>query len=334
MNNKGLPAIQFLFCRYPARLTLFTALPPTNMQQFTISDMERLSGIKSHTLRVWEQRYGIITPARKESQHRLYSNEDLKDLLRVVHLYYQGHRISTIARMGKQVIDEKIKADIEAGQFYKAVTDRLLQYSMDFDDDSFSRTLQAIKLELGMEETMDKVVYPFLQKVGLMWMTDSLIPCQEHFASNLIRQMLVAEINSLPRTSASAYRIVLFTPPEEYHEIPILYMQYLMKLNGLGVINLGVNVPLEGLEIIVNKRPIEILHFHLITNLSNLSTQEYLERLCQRFPDKTIVISGIETQNIDSADMPENARIIHSSIEFHAYLKDRMVAEGIIKSLN
>lgn len=304
------------------------------MQQFTISDMERLSGIKSHTLRVWEQRYGIIQPERKDSKHRTYSNEDLKDLLRVVHLYQQGHRISKIAGLGRDGIREKILGDIEQGDFYKTVVGRLMHHSMAFDDDEFLRVLNSAKLQLGLEEAMEKVIYPFLEKVGLLWMTDALIPCQEHFASNLIRQLLVSEINELPKPKDAVTRIVLFTPPEEYHEIPLLYIQYLLKANGLSTINLGVNVPLEGLEMVVKKRPIEILHFHLITNLSNLSTQEYLEHLCRRFPDKTIVISGIETRSVDTDAIPANARVIKNYRQFYAYLKDRLVADGVLKSLN
>jgi len=282
------------------------------MQQFTIRDMERLSGVKSHTLRVWEQRYGIIKPMRKESQHRLYTNEDLRELLRVVHLYNKGKRISQIAKLGQEGICQNIEEEIRSGNFYHAIIDKMLEYTANLDTPAFARTLQNAVIELGFEQTVEHVVYPFLDIVGKRWMTNTVQPCQEHFASNLIREMMLAETDKLPhRKTGEQACILLFTPEHEFHEIPLMYLHYLYKSRGIKVLNLGASVAMETVEAVLEKIAVDVLHFHQITNLNDLESHELLVKFCQQFPAKTVAMSGKSTTAIANT-LPANAMIVNS----------------------
>ena len=267
------------------------------MSEFTIRDIENLCGIKAHTLRIWEQRYQIISPKRKASNHRLYDNEDLKYLLRIAYLYHNGHKISRLARLSEEEITRLALKMPQPGDSNDIFINHLLEASLDFDQETFDRVLRNIILHMGFERAITMVVYPFLQKIGLLWLTGNVVPAQEHFASNLITKKLMVAINALdtPQTwHPDKPVILLYTPQGEFHEIPLLYMRYLMKKNALPTVYFGANVTLEDLKYYCSQRPphVTCLYFHLVTHLMRCEPDQYLEKLTTAFPEQQIVISG------------------------------------------
>jgi DNA-binding transcriptional MerR regulator len=263
------------------------------MQEFTIRDIERMSGIKAHTIRVWESRYGIALPHRKKSKHRYYTNDDLKKVLRIAWLYHQGYRVSYIASLTDEAVSALIDEAVRGGQFYANQIADLLEASREMDDDAIERVLGSTVLTLGIERAMAHVIYPVLERIGLRWMNDEINPAQEHFASYHFRNMLVRHIDALPRNSAaSPGTILVFAPEEEHHEIPLLFIHYLLRKNGYSVAYLGANVPLHIVEEFCEKRPIVQLHFHLLTNFTHYTAEEYLDLLSSRYPKKEVVMSG------------------------------------------
>jgi DNA-binding transcriptional MerR regulator len=261
------------------------------MNYFTISDIVNLSGIKAHTLRVWEQRYQILSPKRKESKHRFYDNEDLKEILRIAWLNRNGYKISRIAQMSRKQMIEICSDDKNEDEIKKAVFNNFLQAISDLDESAFQQAMQAPLLHLGFERTILEIFYPLLERIGQNWMSDKTRPVQEHFATEQIKRKILAGIQNLS-LSDDGHLTLLFTPVGELHEIPLLTIQYFLKKKGTRIAYLGTGASISDLEYYVKKRPVFTLHFHLITHLSYRTIDEYVEELLERFPLQQLVVSG------------------------------------------
>jgi methanogenic corrinoid protein MtbC1 len=291
------------------------------MNQFTIKDIENLSGIKAHTWRMWEQRYGLGVPQRKESNHRFYDNENLKQVLRISYLYHCGLKISRIASLGADEI--RLKAlealPLENGNEY--YVKELLEASIDLDEERFEQTFQQAIQRIGIEETILKIIHPFQDKIGVLWLTDHVIPAQEHFTSNIIRRKLAVAVDDLPPAKETTGKeILLFTPENEHHELPLQLIHYLLRKNGNKVIYFGSNVSLESIKTYSQNKHFEFLHFHLVTNFTSKDAQEYLEEISKMFPDTKIIMSGILVQQITAA--PANVRLLRSMDEIVKFTEE------------
>ncbi len=263
------------------------------MNHFSIKDIENLCGIKAHTLRIWEQRYPMFTAKRKESNHRIYDNDDLKYMLRVSYLYHQGLKISKIAALKPEDVKEKALALLTPKTSYEHFINAFTEASIDFDAELFDETYRTCLNLLGMEETVVKVIYPYLQKIGLLWMTDHVIPANEHFTSNLMMRKLIAAIDNVkvPK-NPDGRKVLLFAPTGEHHEIPLLFMHYLYKRNGDQVIYYGPNMNIEEIKFYIKQQTVTYLHFHVITHISTLNVAQLIGLLQQKYPGKKIVVSG------------------------------------------
>lgn len=266
------------------------------MERFTIRDIEHMTGIKAHTLRIWEQRYNLFTPKRKESKHRYYDNDDLKSLLQIAFLYHNGWKISRIAQLTPEAITTTVTATEINSENYKIAVLKLLDAAIHFNEKDFVAILNDLINTVGLEACVTQVCYPFLQRVGLLWMTNNIIPAQEHFSSYLIQHKIIAETDKLQDAPSDAQAIVLFTPDGEYHELPLLFINYLLKKNNWRTIYLGSDVKLQNLQKFQNDQHITYLFLHVITNFSGWEIDDYLEQLCTTFPDKKIVASGAGIQ--------------------------------------
>ncbi|HMO32411.1 MAG TPA: MerR family transcriptional regulator [Lacibacter sp.] len=261
------------------------------MDYFTISDMEQLSGIKAHTLRIWEQRYRILQPHRKESRHRFYNNEDLKRVLQIAHLNRNGYKISRIARM----TDEQIRSLAGEDPLHESVYENFILQLQDacreLDEERFNKIYHTLYLHLGFEKTVLHIFYPLLERMGRAWMSDSTLPVQEHFASNLIVRKMLLATQTLPPVRTGPLTI-LFNPENEQHDMPLLFIRYLLLKNEKRAILMGGGTSGEAIETYLKEQPAETLHFHLITNLGFLSPEERVKNLLQQFREQQLVLSG------------------------------------------
>lgn len=278
------------------------------MNVFSIRDIENMTGVKAHTLRIWEQRHNIFNPKRRESRHRYYDSEDLKYILRVVYLYKNGIRISRIADMSQEEIRQRaldLRPDHENFDIY---VNQLTEAALDFDQPRFEKILHTLLLHAGFERAVLNVLFPLLKHIGLLWLAGKAHPCQEHFASALIIKKMHLAIDGLevvpPNTKR---RVLLFTPELEYHEIPILFMQYLLKKRGVSTLYVGRNTSLDILQSISNRQtPVTQVYFHLVTNLIRCDMKLYLEKLTSIFPGKEICFSS----NCLVHHIPPNVRML------------------------
>ncbi|MDE3235383.1 MAG: MerR family transcriptional regulator [Bacteroidota bacterium] len=270
------------------------------MQYFSIKDIENLSGIKAHTLRIWEQRYQFISPQRHPSQHRSYTNEDLKYILKISFLYHNGYKISKLTQLQEEELIQLVQKQIIQPEQYILFINRLIEASIDFDEEQFENVFNQAVNHLGFEHSIFNVTYPFLQTIGLLWMTNSVIPGQEHFASNIIRKKILSAINAEGGRFNENRKMttLLFCPENEKHELPLLMHHYLFKKYRKNVIYLGPDMHVNEIKEYTEKFSVTHLQFHLITNLTNQSPEDLIEEYLSAFPQQKIVITGPFTKTL------------------------------------
>jgi DNA-binding transcriptional MerR regulator len=214
------------------------------MGAYKIKDLENLTGIKAHTIRIWEKRYGILKPERTDTQIRKYDDEELTLLLNISLLNKNGYKISRIADMSYDDIRNKISKNIENTE--DSFHESLLLALIELNEGLFNETFQGIIDEIGLELTFKNHLIPFLEKIGVMWQLGTINPAQEHFVSNLIRQKLISEIDKLP-LNGSEKSALLFLPEHENHEISLLFYAYVLRKNKINTCYLGQLLPYDSL---------------------------------------------------------------------------------------
>ncbi|HEX5172312.1 MAG TPA: MerR family transcriptional regulator [Cyclobacteriaceae bacterium] len=262
------------------------------MGKYSIRELEKLSGIKAHTIRIWEKRYNIVEPQRTDTNIRFYSDEDLKRIINVSLLTSHGFRISTVADMSNDELNSKITQLSATNNETDIHIDTLVSAMLDLDEELMEQKFIALEDKFGFEKTMTEIVYPFLEKIGVLWQTGNITPAHEHFISNLIRQKIIVSIAGLPIPSTNTLRAMLFLPENELHEIGLLFYHYLVKKQGIRTYYLGQTVPHQDLKTVYD---IYKPHF-LITSITSPpfphSLNDYLDLLSNDFPSSKILVSG------------------------------------------
>jgi len=286
---------------------------------FSIKDIESITGIKSHNIRIWEQRYGLLKPKRNNNNVRYFDDEDLKLLLNISQVYNTGKRISEIAKMPVEEICKLALSLSKQTNNSETLFNDLLTSALRFDETEFQHKINSTIEELGIIKSFENVFFPFLSHVGNLWQAGSVCVCHEHFSSNMILNKLNAIINSLEvNTGAWSQRFLLFLPAEEKHTLGLTYARYIVKSNGHEVIYLGDEVPLKHLETIKNTSPPNYL-ITSITTLLNLDFKNFIGTLVAQWPESRIIIGG--GGNIPGEiEIPDNVNIMPSFEELRSFL--------------
>ena len=264
---------------------------------FTIKELETLSGIKSHTIRIWEQRYRFLKPERTATNIRTYSNEELKTLLTVALLNKYGYKISRIDAMAPEQRQQEV-LHLPTGQAYdEALVNSLIGTMIDMDIRGFEALLNRQVADRGINDTITSIVFHFLQKIGILWQTGRINPAHEHLVSNIIRQKLVAAIEELPLATNEQPLFLLLLPEDEHHELGLLYVFYLLRSKGLPVLYLGASVPLKDAQYVIQLKAPAYIYLHLTTSPSKAALKKYLQGLCEA-EHCTVLISGNVAETI------------------------------------
>ena len=290
------------------------------MAIYSIRDLETLSGIKAHTIRIWEKRYGLLHPKRTDTNIRYYLDEDVKFLLNIALLNRNGYKISKIAKMKEEQVRQAV-LEISADKENVAVqSDALTLAMIEMDEQNFNAIIQQRIEELGFKETMLQVIFPFLNKLGVLWMTGSVSPVQENYIAGLIRQKIFVAIDKLPFSDENSTKVLLYLPEKETQELSILFLHYLLREEGYKVVNLGRSVSISDL-----KKACSILHPHFIFTMINegfsrRSVKDYVEELSLHCRESTILLSGIQIahQKIKSK---KNYIVLQSLDEIMEYIQ-------------
>ncbi len=269
------------------------------MDSFTIKDLENLSGIKAHTIRIWEQRYQFLKPSRTGTNIRYYSNEELKKVLNIALLNKYGFKISQIDKMNEVEVREKIFSLTQLEAQREIIVNELIQCMIDLDVEKLEGVLDNYIHTRGIERTITQLIFPFMEKIGILWITNHINPAQEHLVSNIIRQKLIVGIESVSTSLKVNKTVLLFLPEGEYHELGMLFMYYLLKSRGVSTIYLGANVPLHDVEYVVNLKKPNYLYSHLTSVGHNFNFDKFLITITKKFAGTPIIISGLLTQSYE-----------------------------------
>lgn len=266
------------------------------MNAFTIKDLENLSGIKAHTIRIWEQRYTFLKPRRTDTNIRYYNNEELKKLLNVALLNKYGFKISHIDKMNELEIRDRILSLSQVQAQQERIINELIQSMVDMDLEEFESTLDNYIMARGIERTITQIIFPFLEKIGILWSTNHINPAQEHLVTNIIRQKLIVGIESINTHMQINRTILLFLPEGEHHELGLLFIFYLLRSRGIKVIYLGANVPVSDVEYVVKIKNPDFIYAHLTSVANNFNFEKFLNNITLKVKPVPVIVSGHITQ--------------------------------------
>jgi DNA-binding transcriptional MerR regulator len=289
------------------------------MNAFTIKDLENLSGIKAHTIRIWEQRYSFIKPQRTGTNIRYYSNEELKTILNISLLNKNGYKISHINKMQQEEIREKIITLNSTEAQQERIINEMIQFMVDLDIDKFEDLIDGYIQAKGIDKTITQIIFPYLERIGILWLTNHIYPAQEHLVTNVIRQKLIMGIERVKTHLETNKSILLFLPEGEHHELGLLYMYYLLKNRGVKTLYLGANVPIKDIEFVCNLKKPDYLYTHLTSVASNFNLEKFLAQVHLRLADFTTVISGQLTQGYKKK-VPPKVNFMRSLSEVMEYV--------------
>ncbi|TVQ15943.1 MAG: MerR family transcriptional regulator [Bacteroidetes bacterium] len=290
------------------------------MIRYSINDLEKITGIKAHTIRIWEKRYNVVDPERTETNIRFYNDEDLKKLLNISTLNKHGFKISEIVKMGKERLCEKIVEISNASSNYDGYINNLVVSMIELDEDKFEKVLSSAIIKMGFEKTITHIIYTFLNKVGILWQVGTINPAQEHFITNLIRQKIIIAIDGQDNASRpDAKTFLLFLPENELHEMGLLFYTYIIKKAGHKVIYLGQSVPLKDILEVIKIRRADFIITYFVAAFESKDIPEYLRKISEGFDHKDIFIAGYQVGQLTES-LPKNIKPIQDAEEFKSYL--------------
>lgn len=281
------------------------------MGEYKIKDIEVLTGVKAHTIRIWEKRYGIIAPSRTDTAIRMYSDEELTSLLKISILNKNGVKISKIASMNQFEIDNAI---LESNTDETSFSDQLLIALVEMDEVLFTKTLNQLVQTEGLDVVFTEHLIPFLNKIGVMWIVGTINPAQEHFISNLIRQKLIAEIDKLPIPTIKERPILLFLPENEWHEIGLLFYQYILRFQGVNSVYLGQSLPVDSLLQCIDRYKPKALVTSILSSIDKNGIVKYFNEIHSKDSSYSIYAGGYQIE-LYASDLPKFVhRIVNADV--------------------
>jgi DNA-binding transcriptional MerR regulator len=262
------------------------------MNAFTIKDLENLTGIKAHTIRIWEQRYSFLKPQRTDTNIRYYNNEELKKILNIALLNKYGYKISHIDRMSEGEINDKILTLNNSQAQQERVINDLIQYMIDMNLEQFESVLDEYIRIKGIEKCINYIIFPFMERIGVLWITGHINPAQEHLVSNIIRQKLIVGTESVMSHIQVNKTGLLFLPEGEFHELGLLFIHFLLKSRGVKVLYLGANVPIDDVEYVIQIKKPDFLYTHLTSVSHGFNFERFMTQASRKFGTTPLVVSG------------------------------------------
>jgi MerR family transcriptional regulator, light-induced transcriptional regulator len=285
------------------------------MGVYTIRELENLSGIKAHTIRIWEKRYGLVTPQRTSTNIRTYCDTELRKILNVSLLNRNGLKISKIARMSHDEINSVISRYSRENDSAEMHLENLVMSMVEFDEYRFEQVLARSVIQFGFEDAVLRVLYPFFVRVGILWQTGSVNPAQEHFISNLVKQKFFAAIDALnTNEKATAGRFVFFLPEGELHELGLLFACYLAKKRGFRAIYMGQSMPFENLKDVLVNQQVDYMYVSLTSSFRGKDLDAYIRLLAGTF-QKPIFLAGYQFIQY-TGSLPVPVKILKTPADF------------------
>ncbi|WP_166437182.1 MerR family transcriptional regulator [Niastella caeni] len=298
------------------------------MNSFSVSKLQQFSGIKAHTIRIWEQRYNALQPDRSEGNTRYYNGEQLRRLLNIVSLLNTDKRISELCSMSDEQLNQLVKKHMTPAKGpapeYEFYVSQIIAAALEYDEISFDKVFSNAMLRYGLRHAYIHIIYPSLQRLSLMWSTCVLAPAQEHFITGLFRQKFLTATDALPvphSAAAAKDAWVLYLPEDDFHEMGLLLANYLLRQAGKKVIYLGANVPFDSLIDAVNIiNPAHLLFFLVNKNEAD-QNEELLKNTCRQFHFLK-VYAACDKAQVNGFRKPKNLTLLHAVEDLDNVLKN------------
>lgn len=283
---------------------------------FSIKDLENLSGVKAHTIRIWEKRYNILEPMRSTTNIRNYDTHNLQKLLNIVLLHNYGYKISRIATHSSEKIELLVREIISEKSSKNHALNAFKMAMMNFDQVLFFKTYANLLSEKSFREVFYEVFIPLMNEIGLLWQSGTITPAQEHFVSYLIKQKLLVnteKIQVLEPTRTDKI-FVLYLPENEIHELGLMYLNYEILLNGYKTIYLGESVPVESLKDMKQYFDNIVYVAYLTVQPTKDDVDDYLGEMVTEVMDDNsqLWVLGRMTESINVKNIPDSIRIFSS----------------------
>ncbi|MBC7523460.1 MAG: MerR family transcriptional regulator [Flavobacterium sp.] len=285
---------------------------------FSIKDLENLSGIKAHTIRIWEKRYNVLEPMRTETNIRFYDLACLQKLLNITLLHEYGYKISKISKMPVEKIPDLVREIISARSAKTHAISSFKMAMMNFDQTLFFKTYDELLSEKSFKEIFYDVVIPLMNEIGFLWQTDTITPAHEHFISYLIKQKLLINTEKIqilePRKKDKLF--VLYLPMNEIHELGLMYLNYEIISSGYKTIYLGESVPTESLKDLKNYFDNIVFVCYMTVEPEKIHVNNYVKSIQDEVLDDTseLWLIGRMTEYYDRKNEKNNISLF-SSIE-------------------
>jgi len=290
------------------------------MAIYSIRDLEKLTNVKAHTIRIWEQRYHLIQPARTDTNIRYYTDENLRELFNIALLNRHGHKISHLAKMKPEEITALVSNLTETNGSHNTQIDALTLAMIDLDESAFDRIFSAYNWEYGFERTMLGLIYPFLDKLSVLWLTNSISPAHEKFITNLIRRKLMCAIDQEPiDPHRETETFLLYSPEGESQELTLLFMQYLLRNRQQKVVYLGTSVSLKDLRDACQPLKPSYVFTILQEPLARQPIQTYIDNVAQSVSGSQLLLTGTQLF-INPVKVPPNTQILNGLPETLQFL--------------
>lgn len=264
--------------------------------KYSIKDIERLTGIKAHTLRIWEQRYGILRPSRTETQIRVYDDADLKKILKICFLNKKGHKISRLAGLNEEQLSGLVEKMNINEYGFESYIHALINTTLLFHESRASQIVDNLIEKYGFEVCFEEVLLPLLFKIGLLWQANTIEPAHEHFISGIISKTLQSQTALFPVPEDDSYRVILMQLSGDVHDISLLYINYLFRKHSVPVLYLGVSVPPENIRMFSEKRSDLVMYIHSVMEYNELF-EENMKKLISLSGTNRILLSGKAAQH-------------------------------------
>ena len=264
------------------------------MEHYSIRDLEKLSGIKAHTIRVWERRYGILPQHRTETNRRRYGDDELRRIINIAILHRNGFKISKIANFSGAEVEDKVSFLSKDTNRSDTQVDSVIMSMIDHNEKAVDTLLIRYILNRGIEDTFTDIVFPVLKRVGVMWHTGSADIGSEHFITNIFRQRIISSIDSLsPVFKQGAKKVILFLPDNELHELPLLFFNYIIRKMGHETMYFGQSTPLLSVVNINNQWNADIIITDLMSEFPDINPSDFVSQLAKSFPMQKILVAGV-----------------------------------------
>jgi MerR family transcriptional regulator, light-induced transcriptional regulator len=286
------------------------------MGKYSIKEIEALSGVKAHTLRIWEQRYSLVVPERTPTNIRYYTDSQLRQILNIALLNKHGFKISKIVELSEEDVIEKVKSLQESDSPHDSYINPMINAMIQIDRQEFSEAVEKALRVYSFEKFCADIVFPFLKRTGILWVSGSITPAQEHFASNILKRKIICEIEKLDfKPGNNAKNFLLFLPEGEFHELSLLISEYILLNNGHKTYYFGASLPLQDLHDILGSVKIDYLFTVMLVCKSEEDLVEDINTLASIAAKQKILIAG-SPELFNHIKLPKNCTTIESIEHF------------------